>query len=154
MYKNFINYFLAALVLVGLYFFMTLPTSCSLNDEDVDDEEIVDSVEPFDNVARADALSEDIFSFICLVEGGILNENTGENYNCGARWTTWYGVTTTPEGKLLKKGQVISKSQAKEIVSGMSNNKKAIVRGILQELAMSDCEFDKSEAEFIEKLCL
>ena len=48
----------------------------------------------------------------------------------------------------------ISKSQAKEIVSGMSNNKKAIVRGILQELAMSDCEFDKSEAEFIEKLCL
>ena len=36
----------------------------------------------------------------------------------------------------------------------MSNNKKAIVRGILQELAMSDCEFDKSEAEFIEKLCL
>ena len=44
MYKNFINYFLAALVLVGLYFFMTLPTSCSLNDEDVDDEEIVDSV--------------------------------------------------------------------------------------------------------------
>ena len=113
MYKNFINYFLAALVLVGLYFFMTLPTSCSLNDEDVDDEEIVDSVEPFDNVARADALSEDIFSFICLVEGGILNENTGENYNCGARWTTWYGVTTTPEGKLLKKGQVISKAQAK-----------------------------------------
>ena len=72
-----------------------------------------DSVETFDNVARADALSEDIFSFICLVEGGVLNEKTGENYHCGARWTTWYGVTTTPDGKFLKKGQRIPKATAK-----------------------------------------
>ena len=75
--------------------------------------EVCDSAEAFDNVARADSLSEDIFSFICLVEGGVLNEK-GENYHCGARWTTWYGVTTTPEGKLLKKGQRISKATAKE----------------------------------------
>lgn len=114
MVKNCFKYFAAALVLVGMYFFMTLPTSCSLNDVKQEDKEVVDSVaEPFDNVARADALSEDIFSFICLVEGGVLNEKTGENYHCGARWTTWYGVTTTPDGKFLKKGQIIPKAQAK-----------------------------------------
>lgn len=114
MVKKFVNYFAAAVVLFGMYLFMSLPTSCSLNSEKKEDIELNDSVETFDNVARADALSEDIFSFVCLVEGGILNEKTGENYNCGARWTTWYGVTTTPDGKLLKKGQRISKATAKE----------------------------------------
>ena len=115
MVKNCFKYFAAALVLVGMYLFITLPTSCSLNtDKQDENEEVCDSVETFDNVARADALSEDIFSFICLVEGGVLNEKTGENYHCGARWTTWYGVTTTPEGKLLKRGQRISKATAKE----------------------------------------
>lgn len=108
------NYFAAVLVFVGMYLFMSLPTSCSLNtDKQDENEEVCDSVETFDNVARADSLSEDIFSFICLVEGGVLNEKTGENYHCGARWTTWYGVTTTPEGKLLKKGQRIPKATAK-----------------------------------------
>ncbi len=114
MVKNCFKYFAAALVLVGMYLFITLPTSCSLNtDKQDENEEVCDSVETFDNVARADSLSEDIFSFICLVEGGVLNEKTGENYHCGARWTTWYGVTTTPEGKLLKKGQRIPKATAK-----------------------------------------
>ena len=114
MAKNCFKYFAAALVLVGMYLFITLPTSCSLNtDKQDENEEVCDSVETFDNVARADSLSEDIFSFICLVEGGVLNEKTGENYHCGARWTTWYGVTTTPEGKLLKKGQRIPKATAK-----------------------------------------
>ena len=115
MVKNCFKYFAAALVLVGMYLFITLPTSCSLNtDKQDENEEVCDSVETFDNVARADSLAEDIFSFICLVEGGVLNEKTGENYHCGARWTAWYGVTTTPEGKLLKKGQRISKATAKE----------------------------------------
>lgn len=112
MVKNCFKYFAAALVLVGMYLFITLPTSCSLNSEKQEDKEVYDSVETFDNVARADALSEDIFSFICLVEGGVLKK-TGENYHCGARWTTWYGVTTTPDGKFLKKGQIIPKAQAK-----------------------------------------
>lgn len=114
MVKKFVNYFAAAVVLFGMYLFMSLPTSCSLNSEKKEDIELNDSVETFDNVARANELSEDIFSFICLVEGGIVNEKTGENYHCGARWTTWYGVTTTPDGKLLKKGQRISKATAKE----------------------------------------
>lgn len=114
MTKNFFKYFAVAAVLYVFYLFTTLPTSCSLNTNKQDEnEEVCDSAEAFDNVARADALSEDIFSFICLVEGGVLNEK-GENYHCGARWTTWYGVTTTPEGKLLKKGQRISKATAKE----------------------------------------
>ena len=115
MTKNFFKYFAVAAVLYVFYLFTTLPTSCSLNTGKQENEEIYDSdsVETFDNVARADALSEDIFSFICLVEGGILNEKTGENYHCGARWPTWYGVTTTPEGKLLKKGQRIPKATAK-----------------------------------------
>ena len=115
MTKNFFKYFAVAAVLYVFYLFTTLPTSCSLNTGKQENEEIYDSdsVETFDNVSRADALSEDIFSFICLVEGGILNEKTGENYHCGARWTTWYGVTTTPEGKLLKKGQRIPKATAK-----------------------------------------
>ena len=113
MTKNFFKYFAVAAVLYVFYLFTTLPTSCSLNTDKQENEEVYDSVETFDNVARADALSEDIFSFICLVEGGVLNEK-GENYHCGARWTTWYGVTTTPEGKLLKKGQRISKATAKE----------------------------------------
>lgn len=113
MTKNFFKYFAVAAVLYVFYLFTTLPTSCSLNTDKQENEEVYDSVETFDNVARADALSEDIFSFICLVEGGVLNEKTGENYHCGARWTTWYGVTTTPDGKLLKKGQRISKATAK-----------------------------------------
>lgn len=113
MVKKFVNYFAAAVVLFGMYLFMSLPTSCSLNSEKKEDIEVYDSVETFDNVARANELSEDIFSFICLVEGGILNEKTGENYHCGARWTTWYGVTTTPDGKFLKKGQRIPKATAK-----------------------------------------
>lgn len=113
MTKNFFKYFAVAAVLYVFYLFTTLPTSCSLNTKQDENEEVCDSAEAFDNVARADALSEDIFSFICLVEGGVLNEK-GENYHCGARWTTWYGVTTTPEGKLLKKGQRISKATAKE----------------------------------------
>lgn len=114
MTKNFFKYFAVAAVLYVFYLFTTLPTSCSLNTNKQDEnEEVCDSAEAFDNVARADSLSEDIFSFICLVEGGVLNEK-GENYHCGARWTTWYGVTTTPEGKLLKKGQRISKATAKE----------------------------------------
>lgn len=114
MVKKFVNYFAAAVVLFGMYLFISLPTSCSLNSEKKEDIELNDSVETFDNVARANELSEDIFSFICLVEGGIVNEKTGENYHCGARWTTWYGVTTTPDGKFLKKGQRISKATAKE----------------------------------------
>lgn len=113
MTKNFFKYFAVAAVLYVFYLFTTLPTSCSLNTKQDENEEVCDSAEAFDNVARADALSEDIFSFICLVEGGVLNEKTGENYHCGARWTTWYGVTTTPEGKLLKKGQRIPKATAK-----------------------------------------
>lgn len=113
MVKKFVNYFAAAVVLFGMYLFMSLPTSCSLNNEKQEDIEVYDSVETFDNVARANELSEDIFSFICLVEGGIVNEKTGENYHCGARWTTWYGVTTTPDGKFLKKGQRIPKATAK-----------------------------------------
>lgn len=115
MTKNFFKYFAVAAVLYVFYLFTTLPTSCSLNTGKQENEEIYDSdsVETFDNVARADALSEDIFSFICLVEGGVLNEKTGENYHCGARWTTWYGVTTTPDGKFLKKGQRIPKATAK-----------------------------------------
>ena len=115
MAKNFFKYFAVAAVLYVFYLFTTLPTSCSLNTGKQENEEIYDSdsVETFDNVARADALSEDIFSFICLVEGGVLNEKTGENYHCGARWTTWYGVTTTPDGKFLKKGQRIPKATAK-----------------------------------------
>lgn len=115
MTKNFFKYFAVAAVLYVFYLFTTLPTSCSLNTGKQENEEVCDSdsVETFDNVARADALSEDIFSFICLVEGGVLNEKTGENYHCGARWTTWYGVTTTPDGKLLKKGQRIPKATAK-----------------------------------------
>ncbi len=113
MVKKFVNYFAAAVVLFGMYLFMSLPTSCSLNSEKKEDIELNDSVETFDNVARANELSEDIFSFICLVEGGIVNEKTGENYHCGARWTTWYGVTTTPDGKFLKKGQRIPKATAK-----------------------------------------
>ncbi len=113
MVKKFVNYFAAAVVLFGMYLFMSLPTSCSLNSEKKEDIEVYDSVETFDNVARANELSEDIFSFICLVEGGIVNEKTGENYHCGARWTTWYGVTTTPDGKFLKKGQRIPKATAK-----------------------------------------
>lgn len=113
MVKKFVNYFAAAVVLFGMYLFMSLPTSCSLNNEKKEDIEVYDSVETFDNVARANELSEDIFSFICLVEGGIVNEKTGENYHCGARWTTWYGVTTTPDGKFLKKGQRIPKATAK-----------------------------------------
>lgn len=115
MTKNFFKYFAVAAVLYVFYLFTTLPTSCSLNTDKQENEEVCDSdsVETFDNVARADALSEDIFSFICLVEGGVLNEKTGENYHCGARWTTWYGVTTTPDGKLLKKGQRIPKATAK-----------------------------------------
>ena len=113
MVKKFVNYFAAAVVLFGMYLFISLPTSCSLNNEKKEDIEVYDSVETFDNVARANELSEDIFSFICLVEGGIVNEKTGENYHCGARWTTWYGVTTTPDGKFLKKGQRIPKATAK-----------------------------------------
>lgn len=113
MVKKFVNYFAAAVVLFGMYLFISLPTSCSLNSEKKEDIEVYDSVETFDNVARANELSEDIFSFICLVEGGIVNEKTGENYHCGARWTTWYGVTTTPDGKFLKKGQRIPKATAK-----------------------------------------
>ena len=115
MTKNFFKYFAVAAVLYVFYLFTTLPTSCSLNTGKQENEEIYDSdsVETFDNVARADSLSEDIFSFICLVEGGVLNEKTGENYHCGARWTTWYGVTTTPDGKFLKKGQRIPKATAK-----------------------------------------
>lgn len=115
MTKNFFKYFAVAAVLYVFYLFTTLPTSCSLNTDKQENEEVCDSdsVETFDNVARADALSEDIFSFICLVEGGVLNEKTGENYHCGARWTTWYGVTTTPDGKFLKKGQRIPKATAK-----------------------------------------
>ena len=86
MVKKFVNYFAAAVVLFGMYLFMSLPTSCSLNtDKQDENEEVRDSVETFDNVARANELSEDIFSFICLVEGGIVNEKTGENYHCGAR---------------------------------------------------------------------
>lgn len=47
----------------------------------------------------------------------------------------------------------ISKPQAMEIISEMPNDKKAIVKKILHEIAMSDCEYDKSEADFIHKLC-
>ena len=57
MVKNCFKYFAAALVLVGMYLFITLPTSCSLNSEKQEDKEVYDSVETFDNVARADALS-------------------------------------------------------------------------------------------------
>lgn len=48
----------------------------------------------------------------------------------------------------------ISKSQAIGIVREMSLEKKEIVRNILQELAMSDCEFDKSEADLLQQLCV
>lgn len=48
----------------------------------------------------------------------------------------------------------ITKPQAIEIVKAMSHEKKEIVRNILHELAMSDCEFDKSEGDFIRKLCV
>lgn len=48
----------------------------------------------------------------------------------------------------------ISKSQAIGIVREMSLEKKEIVRNILHELAMSDCEFDKSEGDFIQQLCV
>ena len=98
MRKNFVNYFYGVITVIMLGAYMSI-SDCSNNQNKV---EAVDSVETerveetFDNVARADQLSEDIFSFICLVEGGVLNENTGENYHCGARWTTWYGVTTSP----------------------------------------------------------
>ena len=115
MRKNFVNYFYGVITVIMLGAYMSI-SDCSNNQNKV---EAVDSVETerveetFDNVARADQLSEDIFSFICLVEGGVLNENTGENYHCGARWTTWYGVTTSPDGKLLKKGQRIPKATAK-----------------------------------------
>lgn len=115
MRKNFVNYFYGVITVVMLGAYMSI-SDCSNNQNKV---EAVDSVETerveetFDNVARADQLSEDIFSFICLVEGGVLNEKTGENYHCGARWTTWYGVTTSPDGKLLKKGQRIPKATAK-----------------------------------------
>ncbi len=115
MRKNFVNYFYGVITVVMLGAYMSI-SDCSNNQNKV---EAVDSVETerveetFDNVARANQLSEDIFSFICLVEGGVLNENTGENYHCGARWTTWYGVTTSPDGKLLKKGQRIPKATAK-----------------------------------------
>ena len=115
MRKNFVNYFYGVITVIMLGAYMSI-SDCSNNQNKV---EAVDSVETerveetFDNVARADQLSEDIFSFICLVEGGVLNENTGENYHCGARWTTWYGVTTSPDCKLLKKGQRIPKATAK-----------------------------------------
>lgn len=115
MRKNFVNYFYGVITVIMLGAYMSI-SDCSNNQNKV---EAVDSVETerveetFDNVARADQLSEDIFSFICLVEGGVLNEKTGENYHCGARWTTWYGVTTSPDGKLLKKGQRIPKATAK-----------------------------------------
>ncbi len=115
MRKNFVNYFYGVITVIMLGAYMSI-SDCSNNQNKV---EAVDSVETerveetFDNVARANQLSEDIFSFICLVEGGVLNENTGENYHCGARWTTWYGVTTSPDGKLLKKGQRIPKATAK-----------------------------------------
>lgn len=115
MRKNFVNYFYGVITVIMLVAYMSLP-SCSFNQdkvEAVDSAETEQVEETFDNVARADQLSEDIFSFICLVEGGVLNENTGENYHCGARWTTWYGVTTSPDGKFLKKGQRIPKATAK-----------------------------------------
>lgn len=118
MIKNFFKYFAAAAILCVLYLFITLPTSCSKNNsKQEENKEVNDDIPvsvPCDNVARANELSEDIFSFICLVEGGVLNEKTSETYHCGARWTTWYGVTTTPEGKFLKKGQRITKATAKE----------------------------------------
>ena len=116
MRKNFVNYFYGIAAVVILVVFMTLPNCNSnhnTNEKIADSAKEVNVDETFDNVARANQLSEDIFSFICLVEGGVLNEKTGENYHCGARWTTWYGVTTTPEGKLLKKGQRIPKATAK-----------------------------------------
>lgn len=116
MRKNFVNYFYGIAAVVILVVFMTLPNCNSnhnTNEKIADSAKEVNVYETFDNVARANQLSEDIFSFICLVEGGVLNEKTGENYHCGARWTTWYGVTTTPEGKLLKKGQRIPKATAK-----------------------------------------
>ena len=54
MVKKFVNYFAAAVVLFGMYLFMSLPTSCSLNtDKQDENEEVRDSVETFDNVARA-----------------------------------------------------------------------------------------------------
>lgn len=101
------NIFFIIICVLGLSFV----SSCSQKQKNNNIGAISD--ESFDNVARADELSEDIFSFICLVEGGVLNEKTGENYHCGARWTTWYGVTTTPEGKFLKEGECISKTTAK-----------------------------------------
>ena len=64
------------------------------------------------NVRRAEELSEDIFAFIALIEG---DKGEGKPYHCGARWTTWYGVTVKPDGSLVKESDpVISKKTGKE----------------------------------------
>ena len=63
------------------------------------------------NVARATELSEDIFTFIALIEG---DKGQGTPYHCGARWTSWYGVTVKPNGDYVTKKDIVSKKVGKE----------------------------------------
>ena len=64
------------------------------------------------NLQRADELIEDIFTFVAYTEG---DKGQGKPYYCGARWTTWYGVTVKPDGSRVKKNDpVIPKATGKE----------------------------------------
>lgn len=61
---------------------------------------------------------------------------------------TKYGIPLS-----IPQNCIITKPQAEKIVREMSDEKKTIVRDILKELAMADCQLDKSEVDYINQLC-
>jgi len=65
------------------------------------------------NVQRATELLENMFLFVAYVEDDKGCKETG-TYFCGARWTAAYGVTVKPDGSLVRKGEKVSRAQAKE----------------------------------------
>jgi len=66
------------------------------------------------NVQRAEELLERMFLFIAYAEDDKGCEETTGTYFCGARQTAAYGVTVKPDGSLVKKGEKVSRAQAKE----------------------------------------
>lgn len=112
-YKKIIAAFLLVLMIIAILYTKCTNSTTKEIGKPVSTESYSSSLEFFDNIQRAEEISEDIFSFICLIEGGAGEE--GKTYFCGARWTTWYGVTMDKEGHLLKEGDHVSKKEAKEL---------------------------------------
>ena len=66
------------------------------------------------NQERASQLLDKVFPLVAYAEDDKGCEETTGTYFCGARQTAAYGVTVKPDGSLVKKGEKVSRAQAKE----------------------------------------